>query len=106
MSKNRNAVEFDGHMKWLTSRLGREAPKLFIATIDHVPVGTFRIDDDEISYTVAPDHRGEGIATRMLTEARKMFGPLRAEIYERNTASIKAAKAAGHTVVILAEATA
>jgi RimJ/RimL family protein N-acetyltransferase len=65
-------------------------------------VGTFRIDGDEISYTVAPDCRGMGACTAMLRQAHAMFGPLRAEIKPENIASIKAAERAGMIVHLLA----
>ena len=100
MSKNTDAVQIEGHVAWLQRRLSTDRPHLYVA-FDPEPVGTFRIDGDEISYTVAPDKRGQGIAKAMLTEARKCFGPLRAEIYRRNEASIAAAKSSGMIVHII-----
>jgi RimJ/RimL family protein N-acetyltransferase len=99
MFKNSNAVTWPNHLAWLTARL--EKPGLFIAEIDGVPVGTFRVDADEISYTIAPEHRGKGYGLAMLTKAHEMFGPLRAEIFPRNVPSIKIAERAGMQVVIL-----
>lgn len=98
MSKSQDIVSWDRHIAWLDARLSRDRPALFIAAIDSTPVGTLRIDNDEISYTVAPEHRSKGIATAMLTEARKCFGALRADIYSRNIASLRAATSAGHIV--------
>lgn len=94
-------VEWRSHIQWLSSRLTRDTPHLYIAIQDGLPVGTFRIDGDEISYTVAPDRRGKGIGLAMLTKAREMFGPLRAEIYDQNAASIKIAMRAGMIVKII-----
>jgi RimJ/RimL family protein N-acetyltransferase len=102
MSRNSDPVQWDTHVTWLTGRLARSNPQLYIATVDDHPVGTFRVDADEISYTVAPDSRGRGFCRAMLREAREMFGPLRAEIYEQNVASIKAAEQAGMLVCVLA----
>jgi RimJ/RimL family protein N-acetyltransferase len=99
MSRNQDAVEWGTHINWLAGRLSR--PHLYIATIDGCPVGTFRVDGEEISYTVAPEHRGKGVGLAMLCHARARFGPLRAEIFERNIASIKIAKRAGHHVRVL-----
>ena len=58
MSKTANPVLWDEHVEWLTRQLVREEPGLFIAESDGAPVGTIRIDGDEVSYTVAPEHRG------------------------------------------------
>lgn len=70
-------------------------PNLFIAKIDSDNVGTFRIDGDEVSYTIAPAFRGRGLATKLLREVRARFGRLQAEIYPHNVASIRAAERAG-----------
>jgi UDP-2,4-diacetamido-2,4,6-trideoxy-beta-L-altropyranose hydrolase len=99
MSKNSDAVAWPDHVKWLTARL--EKPGLFIAEVDRVPVGTFRVDDGEISYTVAPEYRRKGYGLAMLNKAREMFGPLRAEIFPHNTASMKIAEQAGMLVAVL-----
>lgn len=100
MSKNRDPVSWETHIKWLAGRLARSEPHLYIAEID-CPVGTFRLDGDEISYTVAPESRGKGLGLLMLCKVHEMFGPRRAEIYERNTASIKIAEKAGMRLHIL-----
>jgi RimJ/RimL family protein N-acetyltransferase len=100
MFKNSGVVPWPDHLRWLTARL--ERPGLFIAEIDGIPVGTFRVDDDEISYTIAPEHRGKGYGLAMLIKAHEMFGSLRAEIFPRNVPSIKIAERAGMQVVILA----
>lgn len=101
MSRNSDLVEWNDHVVWLTSHLALPQSKIYIAENFRKPVGTFRIDGDEISYTVAPDERGKGYGVIMLCRAREMFGVLRAEIYERNTASIKIAERAGMCVRIL-----
>ena len=100
MSVNSDPVEWDGHLKWLTSRLSREAPGLYIVEDDE-PVGTIRIDGDEISYTIAPDHRGSGVATRALSAAKEQFGQKLAKIKPENIASIKAATRSGHIVELI-----
>jgi RimJ/RimL family protein N-acetyltransferase len=101
MSRNADPVSWEAHIRWLTERLARTEPHLYIAETS-APVGTFRLDGDEISYTVAPEARGNGIGLAMLSKVREMFGPCRAEIYERNAASIKIAEQAGMMVHILA----
>lgn len=101
MFKTRHPVEWEAHINWLSSRLARQDPHLYIAKHQDLPVGTFRVDGDEISYTVAPDWRSKGIGLAMLCGAREMFGPLRAEIYQDNIASIKIAERAGMIVQII-----
>ena len=101
MSRSSELVPWASHVEWLDRRLATAEPGLFIAEIDGVPVGTFRIDGDEISYTVAPDYRSRGYAIAMLKLAMDSFGPKRAHIFRRNAASISAARRAGHVVVLL-----
>lgn len=110
MSNNTDPVAWDRHVEWLSKRLARdhphrgsqrENPHLYIFELDGEPVGTVRLDGDEISYTVAPEHRQKGVAKTMLTEAFRQFGPKRAEIKPENVASIKAARAAGHEVALV-----
>ena len=100
MSRSSDPVSWDAHISWLTGRLARSEPHIYIAE-RRVPVGTFRLDGDEISYTVAPEARGKGIGLAMMCRVSEMFGPLRAEIYERNTASIRVAQRAGMILHIM-----
>lgn len=102
MSINSAPVEWMDHLRWLKARLVLPVQSLFIVEKDGVPVGTYRIDGGtEISYTVAPEVRGRGVASAMLKMARERHGPLRAVIFEDNTASVAAAKKAGFDVVIM-----
>lgn len=101
MSKSRGQVRWEDHVAWLEARLRMDRPDLFIFEMDGDPVATFRIDSEDVSYTVAPSRRGEGIAGTMLSEVKSRFGRLRAQVYARNDASIKVAQKAGLEVVIL-----
>ena len=101
MSRTTEPVEWTGHVEWLTKRLERQESDLFIFELAGRPVATIRIDGDEVSYTVAPEDRGHGIATEMLKIIREHFGSLKAEIFPHNIASIKAAAAAGMQIVLL-----
>jgi RimJ/RimL family protein N-acetyltransferase len=95
-------VPWSDHVAWLTRRLDRADPALFIAEHEGLAVATFRVDDDgELSYTVAPEHRGRGIASALLVLVAERFGSLRAEIKHDNLASIRAAEKAGHHVVLI-----
>lgn len=102
MSHNQDLVQWDAHVRWLGLRLDRPEPRLYVATHDGHPIGTFRVDGDQISYTISPHARGNGHGYAMLCKAREMFGPMVAEIYEHNTASIKIAERSGMIVRILA----
>jgi RimJ/RimL family protein N-acetyltransferase len=101
MSKNTEPVAWEQHIAWLSARLCRDQHGLAIAFLDGRPIGTLRIDGDEISYTVAPNYRRRGHGRGMLIAARQLFGPRRAEIYRRNAASIRIAVEAGFTVHLL-----
>ena len=101
MSKNDHAVEWCQHLQWLDARLARREPKLFVGELDGSLVCTYRIDGDEISYTVAPDQRGRGVCSAMLHYVVNTHGSMKAEIFERNVASIKAATRTGLQVLLI-----
>lgn len=101
MSKNKDTVDWNDHVGWLDRRLALADPNLFIFELDEKPVATFRIDGEDVSYTVAPEQRNRGIAKLMLNEVRSRFGRLRAQVYADNVPSIKVAQTAGFEVVII-----
>jgi RimJ/RimL family protein N-acetyltransferase len=101
MSKHKGLVGWDDHLGWLDRRLKMDHPNLFVFEVDGMPVATFRIDGNDLSYTVAPEHRNRGIAKLMLNEVRSRFGCLRARVYADNVSSIKVARSAGLDVVIM-----
>ncbi|MGR4931050.1 GNAT family N-acetyltransferase [Bradyrhizobium sp. CAR08] len=101
MSKNKSGVGWDEHVGWLNRRLEMDQPNLFIFELDQDPVATFRIDGEDVSYTVAPAHRNRGVAKLMLNAVRSRFGCLRAHVYADNEPSIRVARSAGFDVVII-----
>jgi RimJ/RimL family protein N-acetyltransferase len=101
MSKNNDPIRWDDHRVWFDRRLKMDRPNLFVFELDGESVATFRIDNGDLSYTVAPEHRSRGIATLMLNEVRLRFGRLRAHIHSDNVSSIKVARGAGMEVVII-----
>ncbi len=101
MSRNTDLVSRDDHIAWLNRQLAKIPPMLFIVELDELPVATFRIDGDEISYTVAPSHRGKGLATALLKQVHNLYGPLKAKIFQRNVQSVRAARRAGIRVVFI-----
>lgn len=101
MSKYKGGVGWDEHVGWLDRRLKMDQPNLFIFELNQEPVATFRIDGEDVSYTVAPEHRNRGVAKMMLNEVRSRFGCLRAHVYADNEPSIRVARSAGLDVVIM-----
>lgn len=94
---------FDDHVKWLKTTLCNAKRSLFIAEDMGVPVGTVRVDEDsagklELSWTVAPEARGRGVAKTMVSTMVNLLPSsvvVRAEIKDGNVASVKVALAAG-----------
>lgn len=105
MSRKSDPIDWATHILWFQDRIQRTQPRLYIFEEDGVPVGTVRLDPPFLSYTVAPDCRGRGIGSRMLTLVRERFGAMTAEVQAKNEASIRAAQKAGHRVVIIPDGT-
>lgn len=89
-SRNQDQVQWQDHLHWLRRRLDGEST-LYVAEEDGAPVGTCRVDaDGEVSWTVAPEHRGKRYGremVRLVSEAASR--PLVAEIKSSNAASLK-----------------
>jgi len=116
-SHNSKAVTIKKHFEWLKNTIKNPDKQLFIAwkisgiignkygDIGDVlqPVGTIRSDYHleencyELSWTVAPKARGQGIGKQMVSTLAKRMADknIRAEIKPENVASIKIAEAAG-----------
>ena len=102
-SHNTAELEFDSHVSWVEKTLANPARQLFIVEEDGNPVGTVRIDHEpnnsaEMSWTVAPDARGRGVAkkmVRLIADHIPASCILRAEVKAGNEASVKVAEAAG-----------
>ncbi|HSP07591.1 MAG TPA: GNAT family N-acetyltransferase [Acidobacteriota bacterium] len=99
-SHNTAEVQRDEHISWLTKTLNNTHRRLFVAEENGVPVGTVRADFSdgvyELSWTVAPNARGHGVAKRMVAlAARQISEPIRAEVRAGNIASARIAEHAG-----------
>lgn len=88
MSHDSGEVSRDGHLQWLSRSIAMPWRTLYIASKNDVPVGTFRIDTrEELSWTISPEHRGQGHCKEMMLRA--MAGRLCpfAQIKDENHAS-------------------
>ncbi len=99
-SHHTHEISRSEHIAWLAKTLANPERKLFIAELAGKPVGTVRADHQsnvwEISWTIAPEARGQGIGKEMVrTLALQIQDPIRAEIKAGNVASIKIAEFAG-----------
>ncbi|WP_226361406.1 bifunctional UDP-2,4-diacetamido-2,4,6-trideoxy-beta-L-altropyranose hydrolase/GNAT family N-acetyltransferase [Pseudonocardia sp. ICBG1142] len=69
-SRSHDAVDLATHRRWLAGSLDRDDRLLLVVADARGPVGTVRWDRDgsgwEVSITVAPERRGEGLALPML----------------------------------------
>lgn len=100
-SHKNDTIRFDSHLAWLESSLNRPEERiLWVAQWDGVAVGTCRADRIEtawlLSWTVAPEARGKGVAQKMLLTLVHQFNqPLVAQIKTENPISIKVAERVG-----------
>ncbi|WP_086972011.1 GNAT family N-acetyltransferase [Caballeronia glebae] len=106
-SHDTSEIARERHERWLAASLENSRRQIFIAEEHERLVGTVRVDHGpdgtaELSWTVAPDARGKGVATRMVRRvADEISGkcPVRAEVKAGNHASVKVANAAGMHLV-------
>lgn len=96
-SRNMDLVDKSSHIEWLKASLANPNRKIYIA---YHPVGTIRWDltDNfyELSWTVAPDMRKQGIGRNMVSAlVKELDAPVCAKVKPSNTASIKIAQYAG-----------
>lgn len=102
-SHNTAELEFGSHTAWLKAALANSKRQLRIAEQNGRPVGMVRIDFEdgdcaELSWVIAPEARGKGIAKRMVqfvADETSQICAIRAEIKAGNDASAKVAEAAG-----------
>ena len=100
LSHNKANVEPHVHMEWLARSLASPDRRLLIAERTGVPVGTVRADLSngvyELSWTVAPQARGQGVAKEMVAmAAAQIKETIRAQVLRGNEASVQVALNAG-----------
>ena len=92
MSLSGEVVSEEGHLSWLKDALANCSRFLFIAQCDGKAVGVVRLDAEPeetgISLTVAPEHRGKGLAHRLIAAGLEWVDDTRSG--ETVTALIKA----------------
>lgn len=100
-SVNTDLVGWPEHIMWFSKSLAMLDRKIFIAENNKEPVGTVRFDyyndSVELSWTIAPEHRGKGYGAAMLKAAiaKEPTKDIYATIKPENHASAKIAKASG-----------
>jgi len=90
-SRNGDEIRWSDHLQWLRGVLAGESVRLYVAEESGVALGTCRVDaDGELSWTVAPEHRGKGHGREMVKlVAEESNRLLVAEIKSSNLASLK-----------------
>jgi RimJ/RimL family protein N-acetyltransferase len=100
-SRDTSDVSWDEHLTWLKSALRNPNRQLLIAEDARGAVGTIRLDllDGvwEMSWTVAPEHRGKGVGAAIvrLAVSRMTEERVFAEIKASNFASRRIAEKSG-----------
>lgn len=102
-SRNQNVISLDAHIDWLQRVLGSDEAMVVIAEQRGVPVGSVRAEQRnglwEMSWVLAPEARGKGLAKEMVITFRESLdGDVAAWVKEENVASIKIAAALGLTL--------
>jgi RimJ/RimL family protein N-acetyltransferase len=102
-SRQSHIVSSAEHRDWLNAVLADRGRHLYIAQVNGRAVGTVRADLEagvrKLSWTVAPGQRGKGFGKAMVAAvARRLAGPLGAEVKTGNSASVRIAMSAGLTL--------
>ena len=103
-SQHTTEIPRDDHLRWFADSLRDETRVLMVAEVDDTPVGTVRADLKdgvyELSWTVAPTARGQGIGKAMVALfVSRLPGPIQAAVKEDNRASARIAEFAGLELV-------
>ena len=99
-SLNTRKISRAEHESWFNKSLANPDRSIYIAEENGCPIGTVRADcythGIELSWTVAPEHKGRGVGKRIVSEAAsRITEPLRAKIKTGNIASVRIAEYAG-----------
>ncbi len=107
-SLNQQEIPFESHQRWLSDVLLDKDRHLLIALDSSgVAVGTGRADFDgkfyELSWSIAPNKRGQGLGQKLVRALTDQFQPAQASIRQDNISSIKIAEAIGFTKVAVTD---
>jgi RimJ/RimL family protein N-acetyltransferase len=97
-ARNTGIISWSTHTEWLRESLASASRKVFVAEKDNRAVGTCRLDYSdsscELSWIVAPEHRGQGIGKAMVQLLIEQAGSptLIAEIRVENEPSMRIAR--------------
>ncbi len=65
-------IDWETHIDWLDGKINSDKSKIYIAHHNHAPIGNIRCEQreghSELSWIIAPEHRGSGLGKRMLRE--------------------------------------
>jgi len=66
-------IRWEDHLVWFEKKIRSEQTKIFIMTVDKLPIGQIRYDLNEnnewiIDYSIATEHRGKGYGYYLLKE--------------------------------------
>jgi len=112
-SFNSNTITPSEHKKWFKNKLNSPNVLMLMLEYENRPAGLVRLerDDDEVvlNYVIAPEERGQGLASNMLEMAMDMkedyWGNIKILAYTlpENIASEKSLEKAGFTFLNSAE---
>ena len=94
-SFNSEEISLETHLKWFSSSIESPNRDIFIAEENGIPVGTIRVDVissnyKELSWSIAPSHRGNGYGKLMLNTLVSSYPSVYlAKIKKENSPSIK-----------------
>lgn len=101
-SVNMEIIKREDHDKWFEQTLSNNLRELYIAEISGQPIGTTRLDkidkqNFEISWTVAPKYRGQGVGKIIVQKTIEMKpdAVFLAQVKKANIASLSIAKSSG-----------
>lgn len=104
-SYHQDPIEWNDHKEWFSSVMADQDIRMWIGVLGGKEVGLVRIkggeDENFIGVLVAPEHRGKGLASRLIEQGSKAWlaekkSPVTAYIKEDNPASIAAFERAGY----------
>jgi len=101
-SINQSPISYDDHINWLNAVLSHGDRTLYIVEIHNTPSATIRVDvisptQSELSWTVAPNSRGQGLGRLIVQGVIAMQPDMEfiAQVKSDNTASLAIAQSAG-----------